>query len=1436
MGKSPRQDHGPDMALLDVLVVPSCDADPQIQTLTGWPAAVLRNAGGFSATTNGSHPLKLLQARSINPRIWASLLGDAHPDTDLGPTPIAPDGVALGATSTLATTFYQSANSGPIDPTNHAPQQRFLQSIHQEAIGAHGLYVAHTTPGPAEIDSSDPQFQATRDVLRLMEGDSHATAAATLIQKRLGHKPPVLNAAGDKILIDGVSTGKRMVHAPNSAVHTLAHLQLHLARSLKAAGYADYSGLNPTHAGNPHLLYHFHRLVASATRRHAAEAKKVASAVISRSPYGFNKRITLLMNMPALLETLGLVLHFQLPWSAIGPQVTLDPSSWIQGFGTPTYCTTLCTPGFLPRPKSSPGSIRANGWVEPTDGYHVGSLQLDSAAMQITQFASQAGLRATSSVVVSRTSGTALSIGAGSSAAAPQYVTFHPEARAITTAITLTLTSGSASGVVNIYAYLPASGTLSWVVEDTSGNTVTFADGSVFTKPGFLLANYPSAVLVYSWTITAGAFVSGGGMPPPTVTISYDEDVDHPLLPPSPQTGGLQVWQDNLQENVVAKRNAIIQNSAAAPPQLYAEDLKNGAVVDIRAVNPGDNREQWIHLCTRDEEFDVDGQKVRAKRVDRGVKTAASRSIAPSATNSVGHGVDETIFTWRLGSLVAKSPVVNGAKAIPSGTELPKPPDSNQQIPWNKLPKPKLQSSDPSPSPLFGWNYQVAMRAAFVTGGVVPFDPAAALAASLPAQTFQRYELIEGPALIPVDFAGRQLSDQSATLLFYGSKVAAGDLSVTNYSDISQRLIVPAQVTPDVARRHGKPEDLINDGATTLPLDNGALPLKVTAFTETGNVGEKRYLPDPLCIGVWAILTDLDGKVIDTKWLEYYNAAEGASWPHYAPHMLELHPSTNSTPSIEVGNITIPPLPNPPSFLNRALSKAFICRIPAGKTFLLALRPKLDPSVETVHALSKATQAWNGVALNTYLLALSDVCRPTVARLTHATDRPIIRPTTDPASPNPVDVSDPTSVKLGAKVDALSTSKVSIVANWQETTDNLNQPSYTTKPLTARLTEFKVHKKDSGDITPALVQFPFADSCFRQVTVTASGTARYGDVFGKDDKQSRTLDSVPLVLRILATKPPQPPDIEYVLPNLRWELNRETHTRTRTMGLTVVLNRPWFTSGAGEQLAVIIAPCPDPAAPFVDRISTTFPTANAEDLVSSWGVLGDWWAASAGAAAGKQIRIYADTSRVGDKDNAAPPPDLANQGIVMIDNNRYYALFYTPRYNDQDQQWYVNLNFDSPPAYGAVVRLLTARYQQHATTGNSLSKVSMCDFSLLRPGRSVSITRIGSGFDRKIRIQVRGIGPRVPEAADGTGLPRAVMEVRKFETRLDLPHGFDWRAGSVVPMDSNLPNTGDILWQATLPFPWTGGTLAAQEWEVWPTAEDPSKAAALPVYSDIFPI
>jgi hypothetical protein len=123
-----------------------------------------------------------------------------------------------------------------------------------------------------------------------------------------------------------------------------------------------------------------------------------------------------------------------------------------------------------------------------------------------TRFASSSTIKVTSPTTAT------LSIANGSSASAPQYVRFNPRSRAVTSAVTLTITGGSGSGVVNIYAYLTASNALEWLVEDTAGLTYTApANGVVVADPGFQPANYSNLTLLWSWIVTSGAFATAGG-------------------------------------------------------------------------------------------------------------------------------------------------------------------------------------------------------------------------------------------------------------------------------------------------------------------------------------------------------------------------------------------------------------------------------------------------------------------------------------------------------------------------------------------------------------------------------------------------------------------------------------------------------------------------------------------------------------------------------------------------------------------------------------------------------------------------------------------------------------------------------------------------------------------------------------------------------------
>jgi hypothetical protein len=111
-----------------------------------------------------------------------------------------------------------------------------------------------------------------------------------------------------------------------------------------------------------------------------------------------------------------------------------------------------------------------------------------------------------STISVTRTSGTVLSVGASSSASAPQYVRFNPKSRVVTSALTLTLTAGTGTGVVEVWAELTASGTIIFRVVSNDGNTYTLTGtGSLIsTAAGFQPA--PNGVLIWAWSTTSGAF------------------------------------------------------------------------------------------------------------------------------------------------------------------------------------------------------------------------------------------------------------------------------------------------------------------------------------------------------------------------------------------------------------------------------------------------------------------------------------------------------------------------------------------------------------------------------------------------------------------------------------------------------------------------------------------------------------------------------------------------------------------------------------------------------------------------------------------------------------------------------------------------------------------------------------------------------------------
>ena len=127
----------------------------------------------------------------------------------------------------------------------------------------------------------------------------------------------------------------------------------------------------------------------------------------------------------------------------------------------------------------------------------------------------------------------------------------------------------------------------------------------------------------------------------------------------------------------------------------------------------------------------------------------------------------------------------------------------------------------------------------------------------------------------------------------------------------------------------------------------------------------------------------------------------------------------------------------------------------------------------------------------------------------------------------------------------------------------------------------------------------FGDTKYRCVAYTAIGTSRYREYFRPMQDEETVLlqngklpprwtrSSPPIMLDILSTAQPEAPKVLYAIPTFKWESSPQGHKRVGG-GLRVYLDRPWYSSGDGEQLAVVLYPnakaeLPEKAKPFVTQ-------------------------------------------------------------------------------------------------------------------------------------------------------------------------------------------------------------------------------------------------------------
>ncbi len=358
----------------------------------------------------------------------------------------------------------------------------------------------------------------------------------------------------------------------------------------------------------------------------------------------------------------------------------------------------------------------------------------------------------------------------------------------------------------------------------------------------------------------------------------------------------------------------------------------------------------------------------------------------------------------------------------------------------------------------------------------------------------------------------------------------------------------------------------------------------------------------------------------------------------------------------------------------------------------------------------------------------------------------------------------------GLQIHAASTGKVDLLAEWDDPYDDLTGPrqegmDYSEKN-TALADEILIPTTNegylfTGDDTPNYRQQAYYDAdhdllCFARngdqlgnlksgVTIygdtaprhalndtrhhtvfyTARATSRYQEYFAQDQKLDFTRSSQPVQVEVPASARPAAPLVDYIVPTFGWQRQTQTNLKRSIRfggGLRVYLERPWFSSGAGELLGVT----------FYDYINGSLTDRELwKSYITQWGADPIWAAPGLGLVPSPYNFPNALTSETGLSLPAKAPGRVQVAGFAVD-------------FDFDTQKWFADLTVDiQSEAYTPFIRLAFVRYQPFALPDAKLSAVFLADYAQLTPERSAMITA-DPYHPRRLRLTVSGPAPSGP--------------------------------------------------------------------------------------------
>ena len=347
---------------------------------------------------------------------------------------------------------------------------------------------------------------------------------------------------------------------------------------------------------------------------------------------------------------------------------------------------------------------------------------------------------------------------------------------------------------------------------------------------------------------------------------------------------------------------------------------------------------------------------------------------------------------------------------------------------------------------------------------------------------------------------------------------------------------------------------------------------------------------------------------------------------------------------------------------------------------------------------------------------------------------------------------------------------------------------------------------------PEELRHEFHDTRHRRVHYRARAASRFREYFPPEDPGDFTRIGDAIEVDVPASAPPAAPVARYAVPTFAWEREEDTNIRvSRRLGnaIRVYLDRPWFSSGEGEQLGVVVwaSLLETQLTPQVGRYVTQAgrdPTTKTEPVFEF-------------------SSLYPRATQVLRVDSV---PEISAPGPIHV-------VCHDVEFDAERDAWSCDIEFDNSPTFRPFVRLALARVQPHAVPHAQVSPITLLDWAQLWPDRSVVLTH-----DPEVpgRVTVTVAGRTYEALAETPTGSRVALTLQEHDGR--LPPDFDWVA--VEPFDLGEPDTSngpDLLWRSTFDLPASPDRgpfrLLVEELEDLPSDDG---GAARSTYFDIVPI